>query len=128
MPELHPENNAPLNQAAKQLLKQAGQVPRQNALYVVQLMQWSLENDLDDLKPVLRDRISDSVESLLGAPPKEAMFYLVQAPSGDQGEVSLSERSLEGLNPDEAATALLQHLHEKMSETVPGYPIAAPLP
>ena len=128
MPEFHPENNDPLNQAAKRLLKEAGESPNPGALYLVQLMRWSLDEGKDGLRYELRDRVEQSVDVLLGAKPADAMKYLVQAKTGWPDEVRLEVSDLDGLNPEEAAQELLESLHSLMTETVPDYPIAAPLP
>lgn len=125
---MYPENDDPLNQVSKRLLKEAGSQARASSLFSVQLMRWALDEGVDGLRPELYDRISGTVDVLLGAEPKDAMNYLVQSQTGDPDEVRLRADDLEGLSPEMAAQELLESLHSLMSETVPGYPIAAPLP
>ena len=67
MPELHPENNEPLNQVAKRLLKEAGESPDPTSLYLVQLMRWGLDSGNSGLRYELQDRVDQTLDALLGA-------------------------------------------------------------
>ena len=80
MPELVPENQHPLNQRAKALLKEVKAKRELNGLYVYQLLQWSLDHDRHGLEERFRDQLSQAVFTLYGADPEVGMHILLKPP------------------------------------------------
>lgn len=112
-------NQHPLNQRAKALLRQAKVDADPQALYVSQLMKWSLDQGKDSLKPQIRDRISNTVDALQGQDPAAAMKWLLVGES--PGDQRLSLADLQGQSPTVAAQNLLESVHSKLGAILPGY-------
>ena len=122
MPEHVPENQHPLNQRAKALLKQAKADPEPSVLYVYQLLDWSLEQDNLDLREKFRDQLSQAVFDLSGLDPKVAMNILLNPPGEPQSDqVSLPDNALDDLSPVEAAQELFETLHSQLQARNPNY-------
>lgn len=119
MTELHQANEHPLNQRAKALLKQAKADAEPNALYVAQLLWWSLEQSKIAVGPKLRDRIVSAAESLLGAEPAHGMKWLLTGEEKDSE--FLRPNALDRLSPVEASYELLETLHRKLQVRQTGY-------
>ena len=112
-------NRHPLNQRAKALLRQVKADADPQALYVSQLMKWSLDKGNDRLKPKFRDQIASVVDVLQGQEPEVAMRWLLDGQS--PGEQRLHQSALQNLRPVTAAQVLLESVHSKLVATIPGY-------
>ncbi len=122
MPELVPENQHPLNQRAKALLKQAKAVQDPSGLYVYQLLQWSLDKGNHDLEERFRDQLSGAVFNLFAGDPETAMHILLQPPGEPKSDqVSLPDNALDDLSPVEAAQELFETLHSQLQARNPNY-------
>ncbi len=122
MPEHVPENQHPLNQRAKVLLKEAKAKLELNGLYVYQLLQWSLDHDRHGLEERFRDQLSQAVFTLYGADPEVGMHILLKPPGEPRSNmVSLPDNALDNLNPEEAAQELFAALHSQLQARNPNY-------
>ena len=120
MPELLRQNEDPLNRKAKALLRRAGADAQPNALYVVQLMKWSLDGERDSLRAKFRGDVAVQVDLLLGADPPKAMRWLLQSEMSPNF-VRFAASDLDGLSPRQAADRLLESVHGKMQAVLPSY-------
>ena len=122
MPELVPENQHPLNQRAKALLKEVKADREPSGLYVYQLLQWSLDHDRHGLEEKFRDQLSQAVFTLYGADPNVGMHVLLKPPGEPKSEmVSLPDNALDNLNPEEATQELFAALHSQLQARNPNY-------
>lgn len=122
MPEHDPENEHPLNQRAKALLKQARADPEPSGLYVYQLLQWSLDQGNHGLREKFLDQLSQAVFTLFGADPEVGMFILLKPPGEPKSDqVSLPDNALDDLSPVEAAQELFETLHSQLQARNPNY-------
>ncbi len=121
-----PENNDPLNQVAKRLLKEAGQSPDPYWVYLLQLVRWGLE--IHEVRESLRWPMLNIADKLLTKSPAFVMRFLLHPDTDDPDEVMLSAEDLEGLSPEDAAAEVIELLHTAMSAKVRDYPVANPLP
>lgn len=114
MTELHPANNDPLQQKAKELLRQIGGSPDPDALYATQLMRRALDKGLVELRPGLRGQISYQVDLLKGMDPQKAQRWLT---------IGQEETLLPSLpdDPEDAVEDLLNAVHRRLQDTVDGY-------
>lgn len=120
MTEQIPENNHPVNQVSKRLLREAGEQPNPTMLYAPQLMRWSLDKGNHGLPEKFRAQISAFVNNLQGAPPANAMKWLLDSPN-EPGTQILSPADLEDRSPREAAQNLLETVHAQAGMRLPGY-------
>ncbi len=122
MPEHVPENQHPLNQRAKALLKQAKARRDPTGLYVYQLLQWSLDQGNHGLREKFLDQLSQAVFTLFGADPEVGMFILLKPPGEPKSDqVSLPDNALDDLSPVEAAQELFETLHSQLQAGNPNY-------
>ena len=99
----------------------AGQNPDPSQLYLAQLLLWGLDSGKVIPRHDLLDRIRVNTESLLGLEPEEGHRWLLGPEPG------LWPRDLEG-TPESAAEAVFEQLHGRLTEELPDYPRANPLP
>ena len=122
MPEQLPENRHPLNQRAKELLKEAKAERSPYHLYLLQLMQWTLDQpdhgQAEEVHPIL----DDSVANLLGSPPKQSLKWLLYDPDDPHQEPALHPWQLENLSPLEAGHLALNLIHQNLVSLLPNYP------
>src|SRR3990170_169757 len=114
-------NLLPLSQGALRRLQELNVQPDQDSLYLLQLLEWALDNlELDPkVKPVLRG----SLESLFLSRPKYALKYLLgseEAPE-DPNDLELSPQALsQPKEPQEASQLLVDRL-ESVLKADPKY-------
>ena len=115
MTEHIPENNHPVNQRAKALLKQVGESPSPNGLYAVQLLNWGINGPGNvQVDERVEADLREQAEMLWAANPERAMRALVVV---SEDEERLSALDLQG-SPTEAADALADSL-DQLPERVP---------
>ena len=121
MTERLPQNDLPLNQQAKRLLKRTDDGEYDpDSLYVLQLFLWGLLHDDLAMPKEQADRLESHLGNLLHWPPAKLLKLLY--PGGRQGQKELADH-LESLDdPLEAALELAVDFHLKLPELVEGYP------
>jgi hypothetical protein len=118
MSEYLKENNHPLNQAAKKVLKN----PDYSLLYCLQAAHEALMEGL--VKPYRRIsyQLQENLEALLFLwGPDETMEFLLDL-EGDDGEQDLLSEFPENLNLEDVAVIVLEHLHSRLIAEMEGYP------
>lgn len=124
--ELDGINSLPLNQLAKELLRQAGQAPNPRMVHCVQLASWGMEEGLgipcdgERFRPELQevlDRLAqtrpDGAVLLLCPLPDEPPLNLADvAEEAKQAEANLQDQS-----PEEAAMELVENLYYNLVRT-----------
>ena len=115
MPEYLKENEHPVNQAAKKVLKK----PERNQLYCLQA---ALKAVIDQKLELLNPDLQDHLELLLyQGKPKETMEFL-------EGEHNLQSDLPEKPDLAQLASVILEQLHSRLSATMEGYPKPNRLP
>lgn len=127
MPESLPQNNDPLNQAAKQQLLTAQVAPDPTQMYVIQLAEWAATRPEMLVPQKIREQVMGTLELLRGHRNQDqALRFLTMA--DDQEGVILLPKHLADRTPLEAGEEILEALSLKMSATVPDYPESNPVP
>jgi hypothetical protein len=116
------ENQGELNQRAKELLKEAKAERSPDYLYLLQLMQWTLDQRNHGLRPDLHPILDDAVANLLGGPPKQSLKWLLYDPDDPHQEPALHPWQLENLSPLEAGHLALNLIHQNLVSLLPNYP------
>ena len=115
MPEYLKENEHPVNQIAKKVLKK----PDSSLLYCFQAALEAVENQVVKL---LQPDLLENLEALMYLwSPKEAMELL-------EGEHNLLSDLPQKPNLAQLASAILEQLHRRLSATMEGYPRPNRLP
>ena len=99
-----PENDWPINQRARELLEQVGSLPNPHTLYVLQLIDWGIEEDPSVKETPLRrpmDNFQEVLHQMYGDEPEWVMGLL--EPVIDTDEIATA-------SPEEAAWRLLDAL------------------
>ena len=119
-------NQLPLNQHARKLLRQLKQQPRGDSLYLLQLLEASLDKGLVELNPKLDDLLRESLQLLQSRSPETAMRWLLQGPPDPDQEEDQSQLSPEELDsllqendPVEFATTFWQLLQNNLQQFLP---------
>lgn len=107
------ENRHPVNRECKRLLKEAGQSPDPQYLYVLQLARWGLEENRLPVRLGLRDDLESLLDLLDRKKPRVAMRFVGLPGEHDE---SLSEHDLRDLKPSEAAEEVVELLHRLNQE------------
>lgn len=122
--QLDQENQHPLNQKAKQLLRKADQKPDPSHLFLLQLLLWVLETRQVRLAHNLGDLVRDSLDLLVDRPPDQAMRWLLQGPpdqenSDNQEEQLNQDQLLQEESPAAFAEVFLQLLQNNLQPFLP---------
>lgn len=117
MSEQIPQNESPLNRAAKKALKQAGQQSWPESLYALQLANWALQTGAVKAKD---PALEEYVETLLyrRTPEHGQRAILVQVE--DEGSEVPVDHS-PGMSPERLAAAILDNLSTSLAEQNPAY-------
>ena len=118
MPEYLKENEHPVNQAAKKVLKN----PDPSMLYCLQAADESLKYGKIQLERQISYQLQENLEAFLAEwSPKNALNFLL-------GGHDLLSEFPENPNLEDIATVVLEHLHSRLSATLIGYPRPRDLP
>ncbi len=117
MPELIPQNQEPLNRAARKALEKAGQVPLPESLYALQLAHWALETG----KATAQDSSLDEyVETLLyRRTPEWGLKALLVQVEDENHEVPVDFSP--GMSPVRLAASILENLSMSLALQNPDY-------
>lgn len=122
MKEIVPENEAPLNQLAKEKLGQVAQ-PDPEFLYALQLMQWARRQG--EVTPPgnreVREEAGQFLNTLLGAKHGRAWKWLVHPddePDLELEHPKLDPEWLHSQSPAEVAANLLEVYYDRLSSTL----------
>lgn len=119
MPEQIPQNESPLNRAAKKALKQAGQEDWPNCLYALQLAHWALETGKVKPEDYL---LAEAVETLLFRATPEWGTRVILGQVGDCHEEEESPVDYSpGMSPVALAGAILDNISASLAELNPDY-------
>jgi hypothetical protein len=116
------ENQSELNQRAKELLKEAKAERSPDYLYILQLMQWTLDQRNHGQAEEVHRILDDSVANLLGSPPKESLKWLLYDPDDPHQSPALQPHQLANLSPLEAGQLLLDLVNQNLVKLLPNYP------
>lgn len=121
MPEQIPQNESPLNRAAKKALKQVYQ-PKEwspDSLYALQLAHWALETGKVTPEDYL---LAEYVEALLyrGTPEWATRVILGQVGAASEEEESPVDSS-PGMSPVDLAGAILDNISASLAQLNPDY-------
>ena len=103
MPESLSQNNHPLNRRARVLLRQVKGEMSPDRVYLVQLVLWGLENEVDGL-----ERDDELIANLWEASPDLVMKRLAE---GD--DAPLDPHELDNLDPVDAAQRIYEALESQ---------------
>ena len=122
-------NKLPLNQEAYKKLREIGEIPEVDALYVFQLMYWFLKKPefLLDLNPskdmALREYLESVILSMMTAKnQKAALDYMILS---EDGYAQIEAEMIRELSPEDAAWRLVDLLDMTLraDDRVTNYPL-----
>jgi hypothetical protein len=117
MPEYLPQNEHPINQAARRHLLAHRQQLNDDYLYAVQLMLWALESRELSVNPTYGDRLQDWVAGLLSRPVAAVKLVL----ETEDGQPTDDIADLARLSALDLAKHLLNALHYRLIAEDVGY-------